>query len=377
MSDPTASTAGPTRRRRRGPAILLSLVVVIVAVLAIRTLSDRNTPAAAPEPTPSSEATTPTPEPATTAETTTPAGGVPALAVQGNQILRDGVPWWLLGYNSFTWSANCGHPEELMTQDQVESWLSSMRHDGHGAVRLFFFRGWSLERLDALLASAERNNIYVILTIDNALPDCGEERKTAEWFRDPQQAATYQAWMTTLLQRYKGNTTIAWFEYFNEPGWEDGGLLDFINCMHDVAVTIDPDRLWSSGTIAPYAVGGPDNFRAINESRAVDVVSLHEYDFRDAETHFGPATRENAAGKPVLVGEFGVIDYNVDAAGCQADIALRADRVQRKAEAYITVDGYVGALAWSWQPGRGVGPCSSPGIDQDQQVQDLLRTITR
>ncbi|WP_166442099.1 cellulase family glycosylhydrolase [Nakamurella flava] len=355
----------------------MTLAVLALAVVVVRALSSGGTPAATAPETPTAAQTSGPLAATTTAETTTPADGVPALTVQGNRILRDGVPWWLLGYNSFTWSANCGHPEELMTQDQVDQWLSSMRHDGHGAVRLFFFQGWSLERLDALLASAERNNIYVILTIDNALPDCGEERKTAEWFRDSQKAASYQAWMTTLLQRYKGNTTIAWFEYFNEPGWEDGGLLDFITRMHDVAVTIDPDRLWSSGTIAPYAVGGPDNFRAINESRAVDIVSLHEYDFRDAETHFGPATRENAAGKPVLVGEFGVIDYNVDAAGCQADIALRADRVQRKAEAYITVDGYVGALAWSWQPGRGVGPCSSPGVDQDQQVQDLLRTITR
>lgn len=355
--------------------LVVALVAAIVAVVTIRALSDHG-PAGSDQETAASGATPPPTAPATTAETTTPPGGTPAITVSGDRILRNGVPWWFLGYNSFTWSANCGHPEELMTQDQVDQWLSSMRHDGHGAVRLFFFRGWNLDRLDALLAAAERNNVYVILTIDNALPDCGEERKTAQWFRDPQQATDYAAWMTTLLQRYKGNTTIAWFEYFNEPGWEDGGLLDFITRMHDIAVTVDPDRLWSSGTIAPYAVGGPDNFRAINESSAVDVVSLHEYDFGDAETHLGPLTRENAAGKPVLVGEFGVINFNADVAGCQADVAERADRVRRKAEAYITVDGYVGALAWSWQPGSTVGKCASPGVDQDQQVQDLLRTIT-
>jgi hypothetical protein len=82
---------------------------------------------------------------------------VPAITTSGDEILRGGQPWWFLGYNSFTWSGDCGNPEELMTTQQVEDWFASMRHDGHGAVRLMFFDGWNLDRLDAALAAAKQH----------------------------------------------------------------------------------------------------------------------------------------------------------------------------------------------------------------------------
>ncbi|MEP6561837.1 MAG: hypothetical protein ABJD68_12295, partial [Nakamurella sp.] len=69
---------------------------------------------------------------------------MPAITVRGDQILRGGEPWWFAGYNSFTWSGNCGRSAELMSEDQVDAWFASMRHDGHGAVRLMFFQGWDL-----------------------------------------------------------------------------------------------------------------------------------------------------------------------------------------------------------------------------------------
>src|SRR4051794_2814971 len=88
-----------------------------------------------------------------------------ALTTSGDQILRAGQAWWLVGYNSFVWSGDCGRPTEKMSAEQVDAWFASMRHDGHGAVRLFFFRGWNLARLDAAVESARRNNIYLTITI--------------------------------------------------------------------------------------------------------------------------------------------------------------------------------------------------------------------
>lgn len=371
----TISQTPPSKRRRRSrwPVLVGLVVIVVLAVVIVRAVAASE----ATSPVATGPDATAIPATPTVAETTTPPDGMPPITVQGNQILRGGVPWWFLGYNSFTWSGNCGSPQELMSAEQVDEWFASMRHDGHGAVRLFFFDGWDVDRLDAAIAAAARNNVYVTITLDNALADCGEDKKTAEWFRDQSREQSYIDHMTSLLERYRGNPTIAWFEYFNEPGWQDGGLLDFIDRMHPIATAVDPDRLFSSGTLAPYAVGGTDNFLRISESPGVDIVSLHEYDFAEGESHLGPPTRENAAGKPVIVGEFGVIDFTQDAAGCEADVAKRADRVREKAEAYIGVDGYVGAFAWAWQPGTTVGACGSPGIDQDRQVQELLRTITR
>ena len=49
------------------------------------------------EPTPAS----PTPDVAVAAAPGT-------ITAQGDQIMRDGEPWWFLGYNSFMWSGDCG-----------------------------------------------------------------------------------------------------------------------------------------------------------------------------------------------------------------------------------------------------------------------------
>jgi Cellulase (glycosyl hydrolase family 5) len=308
------------------------------------------------------------------------AGPMPAISVAGDQILRGGQPWWFLGYNSFTWSDDCNGPGENMSTADVDTWFASMRHDGHGAVRLFFFPGWNLDRLDEAVASANRNNIYLMLTLDNGIEGCGAEEKTPEWFADQEKRATYSEHLTTLLQRYKGESTIAWFEYFNEPSYADGALRQFYDEMGALADTIDPDRLFASGTIAPYSLDGEDNFRSVNESPGVDIASMHEYDADQVESQYGPQVLANSDGKPVIVGEFGIYASRTgvgdpgDGQTCQADLSQRASQMQKKADVYIdTGSGYVGGLAWAWQPGNGLDRCVTGNLQDDQAVQDILR----
>ena len=126
----------------------------------------------------------------------------------------------------------------------------------------------------------------------------------------------------------------------------------FYDEMGALAESIDPARLFASGTIAPYD-GGPMSFRELHESPGVDIASLHEYDENEVESNHGPDARENAAGKPVIVGEFGLY-ASADGADCERTFDERADQVLAKVEAYTTVEGYAGALAWAWQP----RPCS-------------------
>jgi endo-1,4-beta-mannosidase len=285
--------------------------------------------------------------------------------VEGDQILRGGQPWWFLGYNSFVWSGDCGDDDEKMTTTDVEDWFASMRHDGHGAVRLFFYDGWNTDRLDAALASAKRHNIYLTITLDDAIGGCGENDKTATWFADQGERDTFQNHMETLLTRYRGNTTIAWFEYFNEPDYEDGALRTFYDQMGAAADRIDPDRLFSSGTVAPYWVDGEDNFADIHASPGVDIASLHEYDQNEIESNHGPRVRNNSNGKPVIVGEFGIEACDQD------DFTNRAERAAAKAEAYTGIDGYAGAFMWAWQPGG--GGCELGNLDADQATQEVLR----
>lgn len=298
------------------------------------------------------------------------------ITVEGDQIMRGGQPWWLLGYNSFVWSGNCGDDEERMSAEDVEAWFASMRHDGHGAVRLFFFDGWDIDRLDAAVESAKRHDIYLTITLDDAIAGCGETEKTEEWFADQSERDTFRAHMTSLLERYRGETTIAWFEYLNEPDFADGQLRTFYDEMGAAADEVDPDRLFATGTIAPYEAGEDAGFRSLNESPGVDIASLHEYDEGEVESNHGPDTRTNAAGKPVIVGEFGL--YASESGDeCEYDFAGRAEQAAAKVEAYTTIEGYVGAMMWAWQPGaENASECEYGNLDVDQTVQDMLRTFT-
>ena len=293
--------------------------------------------------------------------------GMPAITVEGDQIMRNGEPWWFLGYNSFVWSGDCGDDDEKMTTDDVEQWFSGMRHDGHGAVRLFFYDGWNLDRLDAALESARQHNVYLTITLDDAIGGCGESDKTAAWFDDRSERDVYRNHLETLLDRYRGETAFAWFEYFNEPDYEDGALRQFYDEMGAAADTIDPDRLFASGTVAPYWVDGEDNFADIHSSPGVDIASLHEYDENEIESNHGPKVRANSAGKPTIVGEYGI----TAGAGCDSSFGSRAARVADKAVAYTDTDaGYAGAFAWAWQPGG--GGCELGNLDADVDTQAVI-----
>lgn len=319
----------------------------------------------------STDNTTPT----TTTTTTTPPGGMPRITVNGNTIQRGGQDWWLTGYNSFVWTGDCGHPDERMTQAQVDAWFASMRHDGHGAVRLFFYQWWDLADLDAAVASAKRHNVYLTITLNDAIGGCGENDKTPEWFADQGERDEFRGHMETLLRRYHGETAIAWFEYFNEPGGDDtwSQLREFYDTMGDIAHDIDPQRLFASGTVAPYWLGGEANFRAVSESRGVDIVSLHEYDENEVVSNHYPRVKANSAGKPIIVGEFGLY-ANENGDGCAHSFTDRATKVRDKLNAYIRDSANAGAFGWAWQPGG--GGCEYGNFDADQPSQHQFRTVT-
>lgn len=300
----------------------------------------------------------------------TDGGSTRTISVAGSAIQRDGRPWWFLGYNSFVWSGNCGDGQEKMSAAQVDAWFASMRHDGHGAVRLYYFQGWSAQRLDQAVAAAKKYGVYVTITLGDALANCGQEKKDAAWFADSAKVDAFERHLVSTVSRFRGNPTVAWFEYLNEPGWADGALRGFYDRMGAAGKGADPARLFASGTIAPYALGGADDYRTATSSPGVDIASLHEYDENRVESTHGPESKAAADGKPVVVGEVGVVAGR----SCSKTFDDRARIMTEKAAVY-TGEGYAGAFAWAWQPG-GSG-CVLGNLDQDAATQSALRTFAR
>ena len=359
MTDPSTNPIPVVRRGGRGRvvAIAAAALVLVVAVVVTFVVTTGDDSARVPGATP--------PPPADGLGSDAP------ITVEGTRILRGGEPWWFVGYNSFVWSGDCGDQDERMTAEQVDAWFASMRHDGHGAVRLFFFAGWDGERLDAAVESAKAHDVYLTITLDDAIAGCGETEKNEDWFADQAERDAFRDHMVALLERYRGEATIAWFEYFNEPDPNVEELRGFYDEMGALAEQVDPDRLFASGTIAPYD-GGPMSFQTLHESPGVDIASLHEYDEGDVESVHGPEARSRAAGKPVIVGEFGLY-ASPEGDACERSFAERADQVAAKVQAYTTIEGYAGAFAWAWQPG-GDDPCEYGNLDADGASQDVLRT---
>ncbi len=98
-----------------------------------------------------------------------------------------------------------------------------------------------------------------------------------------------------MLSRIGGASTAR----AGKPTWAGGALRPFHDRMGAIATQIDPTRLFASGTLAPYSVGGSDNFQTISASPDVDITSLHEYDEDQIESTHGPEVPNNDDGKPV------------------------------------------------------------------------------
>ncbi len=299
----------------------------------------------------------------------------------GNQVLRNGTPWWFVGYNSFVWSGACGTSAEKMTQTQLDQWFQSMRHDGHGLVRLFFFRGWNTADLDHAVASAKANNLYLAVTLDDADGGCGTSVKSDAWFSDSTAVANYKSHLGNMVTRYKGVSQIAWFEYFNEPGYYNGQLRPFYDSMGNYARSLDPTRLFSSGTVAPYWMGDNESsldnprFRSISESPGVDIVTMHEYDEGEVASNHYDNVIANAGGKPVFVGEFGITASD-SGAGCGNSFSSRAIRLQAKSAAYIRTLGGAGGAVWAWTPGHSTDCTDSTALN-DPALLDVLKTTQK
>jgi len=308
--------------------------------------------------------------PQTTEPTTPPTnnpGALPALYVQGNKVMADGAENWMIGYNSFTMGGGCGSAAETAAASQANSkaFIDSMRHDGHGVLRLFYWSGYSApvkSNLQELVNYAGSKNVYVILTLSDGQKGCGNAGPStlnASDYGHVKEAAT----------RFKDNPTVAFFEVANEPtsqDWSDG-FLDKAKGTTVAIKAIDSDRLVGSGTQASYLIGSDDRQQQINA--VVDVASLHGYEENNCDESRTKNEIANAKGKPVIMGEF-----NVNANS--STFAKRTATLKCKLETWKNYDGFAAALGWAWQPGNGGTANEYGNLDADAGTQALFRTAS-
>ena len=191
-----------------------------------------------------------------------------------------------------------------------------------------------LQRLDAVVRAAEKNNIKLIINFVNNWTDyggmaayfsaCGVT-SNAQWYASSKCQAMYQAYIKAVVARYRTSTAVFAWELANEPrcnGCATSVLTNWIRASSNYVRSLDSDHMIAIGDEGfglsgdgsyPYQFSEGLDFAANLALPNVSFGTLHLYpkswgttnDWGNAwiSTHAAACKK---AGKPCLLEEYGV-----------------------------------------------------------------------
>jgi hypothetical protein len=225
-------------------------------------------------------------------------------------------------------------------------------------IRTWVFPGADLGELDYEIAAAKKTGAKLILTLSNSYPYCNDPggEKSADWYRGGWRA-THEAHIRNVVQRYKNEPGVAFWELQNEPhGAGNQAIKQFLTEASALIKGIDSRHLISSGSMPPYAYDGVAGYRDIHDVPGLDILSAHTYDEgMKAPGHLREAAEvATALNKPLYWGEMGLN-------AAPAQWAARRNQVMSQlTDAFATMPNLVGfsywALNWNIDGPMNTGP---------------------
>ena len=295
----------------------------------------------------------------------------------GTQLAVDGKPFRFVGFNSYV-MLGCGDPDEVIDAQARDAFFAGLRPGS--VVRVMMLPGASTAATDAVVASAAKYGQRLVVALSDQYGDCGDLKKDAAFYAGGYRGA-YLDWVRTIVPRYRDSPTIAMWELVNEPKTRDlAALRAFFDDAGGLVHELDPNHLLSSGTALPDGLGGRDGFEQLMSSRAIDVVSFHEYDaVGDVSPHLADVLDvAQKVDKPVLVGEWGLYaspsGNGRESQGQCFDLADRASTGQAKLTAYLAVPEVAGVLYWSYTA-NGIQPSDTECSYSTTQGDPLIGVI--
>jgi mannan endo-1,4-beta-mannosidase len=390
-------------------------------------------PAAAPDAAPASAGSAPAPVPdATTSSGTDPALSTsasrsrgfsplpttsPFVQRNGTQLLLHGKPYRVVGVNAYElatqWGVNpgCG---AMLDDAALDAFFTSLPPGS--MVRVWGFQGsmgtnihthardWG--PLDRVVQAASRHGDRLLVSLGNQAGDCDDGHwKDSAWYRggyrnlypgDGYTIATtsYWDWVHEVVSRYKSSPAIAMWEPINEPEATEcdagsqcvpphlhcpdqqaaaAALRSFFDVVGREIKRIDPNHLVESGALGGPQCGWADDlYQTVDASPGIDVASYHDYESAVLSPFLKLRLQQMARlGKPLIVGELGVVAGGNGAGGC-ATLAARRDAVDAKVRAQFDA-GAASALMWDWVPDARPAMCTYD-IGTSDPLNTLLRT---
>ena len=260
--------------------------------------------------------------------------------------------------------------------------------------------------LDRIVQAAERHGDHLLVSLGNQAGDCDDAHwKDSAWYRggyrtlyggDGYTVATtsYWDWVHEIVNRYKSSQAIAMWEPVNEPEATEcdagsrcdpahlhcpdqqaaaAALRSFFDVVGQEIKRIDPSHLVESGALGGPQCGWADSlYETVHASPGIDVASYHDYENAVMSPFLKLRLQQaGALGKPLIVGELGVLGGGDGSSGC-VTLADRRQAIDAKIRAQFDA-GVDAVLMWDWVPDPRPGMCTYD-IGAADPAQQLLRT---
>jgi mannan endo-1,4-beta-mannosidase len=294
----------------------------------------------------------------------------------GTRLTHRGVPYRFVGINVYMAASGGKCGGKLYPNVGVP-----LSHIPRGSVirfwafQNFFVSGgrFDWKNLDRVLGIAAAHRDKVIPVLANQHHYCDGAVKDLAWYQNgyradvaPGDILPYEQYVSAILKRYAGNSTIAMWQLTNEGeavnpdgSCDEPSALDalttFSNNVGGLAHELDPNHLVSLGVLAGYSGSGQQwcgaagsDYRKLMATTGNDVCDFHDYGYpgsrlgRPFAPNLASAIRMCRADKrPVMVAETGIYARN------NAQLERRSVEFRKKFEAQFQ-KGVVGELMWTW-----------------------------
>ncbi len=305
---------------------------------------------------------------------------------QGAQLTLNGQPYRFTGINIYNANSNgsCGYD---MVSGTTLSDTLDMIGSGGDVVRAWFFQSFATTNgqrdwtaFDHMLSVAAAHDVRVIPVLGNQWADCEPAAgyKDETWYEGgytqtaPGGTASYRDFVAEVVDRYKDNPTVAFWQMMNEPevkpslnsacSTNAADLLEaFADDVSTLIKSIDSNHLVSLGALGGGQCGmQSDEYRQVHAVPNVDLCDYHDYDpaalipgdqWNGMQVRFDQCAQLN---KPLFVGEMGMTPTQAG-----GGLTQRAAAFANKMRAHFAA-GSVGELLWAWYEG---GPPNLGSLD--------------
>lgn len=210
-----------------------------------------------------------------------------------------------------------------------------------------------LQRLDAVVKAAEKHNLKLVIPFVNNWDAYGGIPlyakafgcSTTTWYTDKKCQDPYRAYVKAVVSRYKDSTAIFSWQLANEPrckGCPTSVITEWATEVSKYVKTLDTNHLVSLGDEGFFANGGSSwmyqgsegvDFKKNLEIPSLDYGTVHLYpeSWEQPLSWGGEWIEEHdkagaAAGKPVVIEEYGALTDQISTMGSWQSIVISSGR---------------------------------------------------